>query len=129
MSTPKFPILLFVYGTLRKDAIDPTEYYLPSYVMRDAGKFPFIEYEDDRYDIDVVGQIIRVDTEEDLAWYDRYEGVASGLYTRERVTVVDEDSNQVDVQVYVKGPAWEYTVIESGDWNEHQRNKKEKNRA
>jgi len=65
----------------------------------------------------VVGEVIEV---EDFVSLDRYEGVASGLYTREQVNAWLNDEEEL-VYIYVAGPALlqeieGLPVISSGDW-------------
>jgi gamma-glutamylcyclotransferase (GGCT)/AIG2-like uncharacterized protein YtfP len=126
---------IFVYGTLRQEAEDQTLWYLPGYQMRDTGRFPYIEYTGRVSDV-VVGQLLEVPDTAALAALDRYENVAGGLYTREDVTVRNRagDSEQERptnkrVQAYIKGPAFDYPVVKSGDWNQYTSSNKEKSRG
>ncbi len=114
---------LFVYGTLRGDA--PATHVLPGYrmflVKGKRNDFPFVQ-ETDGYACDdtlrynVVGNIIEVD-DEVLEKLDLYEGVASGLYVRERIMIqILGENNYVEAWVYVGGPQLAYQPIDSGDW-------------
>lgn len=118
---------VFVYGTLRKDSPDPTIYYIPGMAMFHLGHFPAVA--ENRY-YSIVGQIVEVDDEQ-LAEYDRYEGIQSGFYKREEVIALRKDGEpgNVTVWVYTAGDEiiqhveqqWKIGVrlrIPSGDWYE-----------
>lgn len=111
---------LFVYGTLRQG--QPT-HRLPGYMMfkvRGEGfDFPFIQpypYVDAMPN--VLGSVVDV-TDDELEKLDVYEGVARGLYIRQKAFVVPlgrSVSAMEEVQVYVGGPALAYEPIPSGVW-------------
>lgn len=102
---------LFVYGTLRpKD--EAVTHLLADHLMYNAGPFPYILPD---ITCDVVGVLLDV-TDEDLIAMDRYEGVSTGLYRREFVTVYDIGTTEpTQAWVYVGGSHWP-TPIKSGDW-------------
>lgn len=99
---------VFVYGTLRGEAVNPTIYTSLGLAMFNFGAFPAAAAS--RYH-SIVGQILQVDDEE-LAALDKYEGVERGLYVRERV-----DCYQVEPSVGTSPPvlfdrqeAWIYLI-------------------
>jgi gamma-glutamylcyclotransferase (GGCT)/AIG2-like uncharacterized protein YtfP len=76
---------VFVYGTLRPHATPGGwTHSLMGYMMYDYGRFPFITKELSGV---VRGEIIEV-TDKQLKELDKYENTASGLYTRETVSVL-----------------------------------------
>ena len=103
----------FVYGTL-KSADEQDDFYIVGYDIYDAGAYPYIAKSHDSHRT-VRGQLIEVDDEE-LAELDRYEGLSSGLYTREVETVREIGSDrQHEAYVYVAGERWP-KVIANGRW-------------
>lgn len=115
--------VVFVYGTLRKEAM-PT-HRLPGYMMfRVRGKhfdFPVIQpYPWSDYLPNVLGNLLEVDDEE-LAELDRYEGVDRKMYLRVPAlafALADVVSPAIPVQVYVGGPELVYKPIPDGLWTD-----------
>lgn len=111
---------LFVYGTLM--AGEKVTHQLPGYMMfavqGDKFNFPVIQPVPDEWDADVVvyGCILEVDDQQ-LQQLDYYEGVARGMYSREKVTVYNLETSSVEsVQVYVGGPVLVNKPIPYGVW-------------
>lgn len=103
---------LFVYGTLRTKE-EPT-HSLMDHALYNAGPFPYIR---PAPTWDVHGCVIEV-TPEELMAMDIYEGIERGLYTREKLEVLNAETGEREmVWVYVGGPDWP-VLIESGDWYE-----------
>ena len=118
---------LFVYGTLRPHAEDKTLWYVPGTAMFNLGRFPAAA--ESRY-FRVIGNILDVDDEE-LAAFDKYEGVDQGFYTREEVNClrVDGEEGIVTAWMYFAGEEIQAFIAEakeqgaklripSGDWYE-----------
>lgn len=113
--TQKYKI--FIYGTLREGFTSATHtlpgYMLLAYQGRDFS-FPYIVQHQDG---NVVGNVLEVDDTE-LEQLDKYENIRSGLYTREKVKIKDNESEGfINAWAYIAGPAL-FNVIESGDWFE-----------
>lgn len=117
---------VFVYGTLRKMAEDPTLWYVPGTALFNLGAFPAAA--ESRY-FRVIGQILEVD-DEGLKELDRYESVDSGLYVRKEVNCMrlDDDKGLFHPFMYMAGQkiidfvAQERSKgrilrIKSGDWH------------
>lgn len=118
---------LFVYGTLRQEAEDPTLYYAPGTALFNLGRFPAAA--ESRY-FGVVGQIMEVDDDR-LAMFDRYEGVEAGFYTREKTICLRKDGEpgSVEAWIYMAGDDIIRYIeekrrrgyrlrIQSGDWDD-----------
>lgn len=104
---------VFVYGTLRTKGKDAT-HYLSGYALYNAGPYPYIVRDND---YEVLGEVIEV-TDDDLAQLDRYENIASGLYTREEVQVDPISGPHTPPTAcfaYVAGKGLPHRVS-SGDW-------------
>lgn len=112
--------LVFVYGTLRDEAKDPTEYTLSGYEMFSAGAFPYIRQGEGT----IKGQLL-VANDSDMKYLDKYEGVERGLYTRERVHVLKNGKadEALEVWAYVAGPLLNSPKIDSGDWVSYRYNR------
>lgn len=104
---------VFVYGTLRNSK--EATHYLDDYVLYNAGPYPYIVPTTDLNVFSVAGNVIEV-SDKDLEKLDRYENLQSGLYTREKVTVVNiDDMTTEEVFAYVAGDQFP-RLVESGDW-------------
>lgn len=109
---------VFIYGTLRQEFSEAT-HLISGYGMYNYhDKFPYIIKEEGA-DSQVVGNLLMVD-DKGLDQLDRYEGVGSGLYTREQVEVFSLEEGEWSEEL-----AWVYVAgniappkIESGDWHE-----------
>ena len=100
---------IFVYGTLRPSK--RASHWIEGFDMYTAGAYPYVAKGSSR----VYGNVIEVDDDE-LDNADRYEGVARGLYTREKTTAYDMLTGvREEVQLYVAGKDWP-TIVQSGDW-------------
>lgn len=118
--------LVFVYGTLKRGGANHT--YLagqtflgtgrtaPGFQLHDLGHYPgMIVAPDDRDG--VAGEIWSVDPG-CLARLDVLEGLAEGLYRRERVPLLPPfDSAQVEAYLYALGVTGR-PAIRGGIWNE-----------
>lgn len=105
---------LFLYGTL-KDSSEQDDFYIVGYDIYDAGAYPYVAKSHDTHRT-VRGQLVEVDDAE-LAEMDRYEGLSSGLYTREVEKVREIGSyRQHEAYVYVAGKSWP-RVIPEGRWS------------
>lgn len=121
MSTRK-SIKVFVYGTLRgglpEDAVATHKLHGAQLWEIHSGNFAFpsVRITGNTEDV-VVGNVLTVSKKE-LKELDRYENVASGLYSRQRVTVygVDSYDEQVEAWVYVGSDTLFPSQIQSGDW-------------
>lgn len=103
---------LFVYGTLRGKG--EATHSLMDHALYNAGPFPYIR---PAPTWDVYGSVIEV-TPDELRDMDRYEGIERGLYTRQKLKVHNNDTDEWEmVWVYVGGSDWP-ELIESGDWYE-----------
>lgn len=110
---------VFVYGTLKKDGhnnyiLESGEYVgegvLECYLMLSLGTFPTIV---PASSIDkVYGEIYKVN-DNVLMGLDMLERVEEGLYTREKLDIVQENGNyfEEEVYVYVYGG-----IMENGIW-------------
>jgi gamma-glutamylcyclotransferase (GGCT)/AIG2-like uncharacterized protein YtfP len=109
------PRPLFVYGTLQdpqrlRTVLGPAARWRVlgagtiRGVLYDAGPYPALRRSDSPADI-VPGLLLELEDESLLVALDRYEGVDSGLYLRERVQVYTADGAQQD--------AWAYTYNRS----------------
>jgi gamma-glutamylcyclotransferase (GGCT)/AIG2-like uncharacterized protein YtfP len=106
------PTLLFIYGTLRDRArldtlLAPVARWrlVGSASVRgrlyDAGDYPALTLDGSPEDL-VAGLLIEVEPEEAaLARLDDYEGVAQGLYHRQRCVVLGADGDEIPTWVYV----------------------------
>lgn len=108
---------VFVYGTLRPKGKKAT-HMLMWHALWDMGKFPAAVSTGKINDV-VYGNIITV-TDSQLKGLDYYEGIDSGLYTRQELMVYTKDEKQQDgvAFVYVAGNVMP-ELIESGDWLTH----------
>ena len=114
---------IFVYGTLRPSnfqedgsyGYDDATHTVTGFKMFSNHAYPFLREGEGV----VRGNIIEVD-EDGLKEADAYESVDSGLYVRQKVTATSiETGESEEAFVYVAGPAFDYPVIESGDWKIH----------
>lgn len=109
---------VFVYGTLRTIASGGREpvatHMLAGFQMYDSGKFPYIIVDPDAT---VYGNIITVN-EKQLADLDKYENLAAGLYTREKVSVrsISDLNETTECFVYVATSELHPQKVTSGDW-------------
>ena len=111
---------LFVYGTLMNDS------GLAATIegdMFDLGPYPGVIPGDGT----VVGELHDYASMSDAEWeaqlvnFDRYEGVGSGLYRREKVFATLGDGTEVETWVYFYGDADELrqtTPVPDGAWRE-----------
>lgn len=109
---------LFVYGTLRDKGSAPT-HFINGYDMYDYyGRFPYIQptVGDRCFHSRVYGNLVEV-TASKLKLFDKYEGIKTGLFTRQEVPVfaIDNVITPVTAYVYVAGNIAP-PVIDSGDW-------------
>ena len=109
---------LAVYGTLRSgnkntgilensSLVYPGHHTFPAVIQNKNGSGTVVEVHDV--------------TEEDLARYDMYEGIDSGLYRRVKTDVKMDSGDIENVWVYVAGDELmqrsnSFEVIKSGDW-------------
>jgi len=109
------PTHLFVYGTLRNSRPNAIAATITGTLVS-LGAFPAVTLDGDTK---IQGEIFPVDPL-GLLNYDRYEGVAHGLYKRELV-MANTDAGPVPAYVYVAGPLLTHEIagldpIQSGDW-------------
>jgi len=109
---------LAVYGTLRRG--DSNKGKMPDCTLVYPGhtRFPAVIHNPDGKG--VVVEVLDV-SKEDLRVYDKYEGIAQGLYRRVRTRVKMDDGKEENAWVYVAGDDLLqnesiFEVIESGDW-------------
>jgi|SRR5882672_9920661 len=110
-------MLLFVYGTLKKDygnnrLLETSEFVgegrtRESFLMLRAG-FPVLMREPrtevhDRYWLPAIGEVYRVNNPETWARLDRLEGIPD-MYTREKTHVDFLTGETAEVQVYIGNP-------------------------
>jgi|TARA_R100001530_G_scaffold3946_4_gene5595 gamma-glutamylcyclotransferase (GGCT)/AIG2-like uncharacterized protein YtfP len=110
---------LAVYGTLRNGNKNTGKVKNTSLVYPGHQRFPAMIQ-----DYKGKGTVVEVHnvTSEDLAQYDLYEGVSTGLYDRVKVDVELDSGDKERVWVYVAGPQLLKMVnvfeeIPNGDWN------------
>lgn len=109
---------LFMYGTLRDG--EPATHRLEGYRMflvqgANSRNFPFLQKTEGGC-YSAVGNVQPV-SDADLVELDRYEGIDRGLYTREKLSVVNlRTGRKTKAWVYVGGPTLVYQPIDSGDW-------------
>ena len=102
-------MLLFAYGTLKDPRQVAAVVRRPVTcraigsgtvcgVLYDVGEYPALRPSDDRGDV-VRGVVLEVD-DSALADLDTYEGIAEGLFVRERCTVQLDDGTTVAAWIY-----------------------------
>ena len=107
-----------VYGTLRTGSENTGVVEKSSLVYPGHESFPAIIQNEKGS-----GTVVEIHdvSEDDLARYDLYEGISSGLYRRVKVKVSMDDDSEEEAWLYVAGDEMlqrskMFRIIESGDW-------------
>ena len=93
---------LAVYGTLRTGYRDTWK--VDGYQIVFPGHHDFPAALMDKNAKEAVVEVIDVD-DTDLHGYDKYESIDTGLYERRRVDVYNDSGDELEVWMYIIGPA------------------------